>query len=56
MTTHELAAKLLTMKDEEIYISVYTGGDDELLEVKGVVECSDEYAGKLLVLVPYKAD
>lgn len=54
MTSHELAALLLSKPDEAVYISVYTGGNDELMEVEDIVVYQDDYTFPKLVLQVYK--
>jgi hypothetical protein len=54
MTSHELAALLLSKPDESVYIWKYTGGDDELMEVEDVTVYEDRYTAPKLVLQVYK--
>lgn len=53
MTTHQLAALLLTKPDEPVYISVHRG-NDELMEVKDVASGTDDWGFTGLELKVYK--
>lgn len=53
MTSHELAAILLSGPDETVAFWMYTGGNDERSEVISAVLEDDEYEGRAVVLYTY---
>lgn len=54
MTAHELAAKLLSMPDIEVCLSLYTGGNDEITSIEDANIVSDDYLGDVIVVQVYK--
>lgn len=53
MDAHELAEKLLAGPNMTVCIYQYTGGGDEIREIKDVVVSQDPYAAECLILQTY---